>query len=74
MVSTAAGFGRPALAVGVELEGLAAFATMWCTAVRHHPGASQPELRRVRLVPVGVAPARELIRGHVLATAAPSHQ
>ena len=74
VVSAAAGFRRPALAVSVELEGLATFATVWCTAVRHHPGASQSELRRVRLVPVGVAPARELIRGHVLTTAVPSHR
>src|SRR5438445_786230 len=55
VVSAAAGFRRPALAVSVELEGLAAFATVWCTAVPHLPGASQSQLRLVRLVAVGVA-------------------
>src|SRR2546426_7675901 len=62
VVSAAAGFRRPALAVSVELEGLAAFATVWCTAVPHLPGASQSQLRLVRLVAEGVGPARVVIR------------
>src|SRR2546426_8000740 len=63
VVSAAAGFRRPALAVSVELEGLAAFATVWCTAVPHLPGASQSQLRLVRLVAVGGAPPPEAKRG-----------
>ena len=76
-VSATAAFRRPALAVGVELEGPAACAAMWCTAVRHLPGASQPQLRLVRLVPVAVAPASDLIWEHgreVGTIAAPSHR
>jgi hypothetical protein len=48
-VSTIAGFRGAALAVRAELEGLVASSTMWCAAVRHHPGASQFLPRSVHL-------------------------
>src|SRR5213078_637422 len=48
-VSAGARFRRPAMAVAAELERPVAFLTTWRTAVRHHPGASQPLARPVHL-------------------------
>src|SRR2546425_5676733 len=48
-ISAGAGFHRPAVAVGAELEGLVASATAWGPAVRHHASASQSQPRPVHL-------------------------